>query len=177
MREAADLGPLPDDTYSGFGISGRRIRFRRETKSAVAIPAAMAFLGLTFVCCALLVAGLPPLSGFLAKFALLRTAIEQAGADTSWYTWAFCAAVHHQRCGDDGRAHSRRLAVVLVSQRPHHATVAVIEAAPPAFLILLCLALTAGAGPVMSYLNRQRSRCIRRRSTFASCMAREQAAP
>jgi multicomponent K+:H+ antiporter subunit D len=35
------------------------------------IPAAMAFIGLAFVTCALIIAGLPPLSGFLAKFAML----------------------------------------------------------------------------------------------------------
>ena len=38
----------------------------------------MAFLGMVFVCCVLLLTGLPPLPGFLAKFALLATALDTA---------------------------------------------------------------------------------------------------
>ena len=42
-----------------------------------AIPAALAFLGLTFTVCALVTAGLPPLSGFVAKLAMLTALLEQ----------------------------------------------------------------------------------------------------
>jgi multicomponent K+:H+ antiporter subunit D len=152
VREAADLGPLPDDTYSGFGVERNEDRLSPRDEIGVAIPAAMAFLGLTFVCCVLLVAGLPPLSGFLAKFALLHMAIEQTSADTSWYTWSFCAAVLISGV-------VTIVALTRVGLRLFWSVVGrtaprlrIIEAAPPAFLILLCLALTAGAGPVMSYL-------------------------
>ena len=41
-----------------------------------AIPAALAFLGLAFVVCALLIAGLPPLSGFVAKVAMLSALLD-----------------------------------------------------------------------------------------------------
>ncbi|AWL05560.1 monovalent cation/H+ antiporter subunit D [Massilia oculi] len=48
------------------------------------VPAAMAFLSLAFAACALMIAGLPPLSGFVAKFgmfhALLNPHIDGAGA-------------------------------------------------------------------------------------------------
>src|SRR3546814_10580467 len=36
-----------------------------EDEAGVAIPATMAILGVSFVCCALLIAGLPPLPGFI----------------------------------------------------------------------------------------------------------------
>ncbi|MCJ0762985.1 monovalent cation/H+ antiporter subunit D [Variovorax terrae] len=44
-----------------------------------AIPAAMAFLGLSFILCTLLLAGLPPLSGFVAKFSMLTALLNPGG--------------------------------------------------------------------------------------------------
>lgn len=41
-----------------------------------AIPASLAFLGLAFAVCALVTAGLPPLSGFVAKLAMLSALLE-----------------------------------------------------------------------------------------------------
>ena len=40
----------------------------------------MAFLGLSFVACALLIAGLPPLSGFVGKFAMLSALLDRRPA-------------------------------------------------------------------------------------------------
>lgn len=153
MREAADLGPLPDDTYIGFGARQGADPLSPRDEVGIAIPAAMAFLGLTFVCCVLLVAGLPPLSGFLAKFALLRAAIGQTPAhETSAYTWVFCAAVLMTGVAATialSRVGSRLFWSVRGRRTPR---LRLIEAGPPAFLILLCLVLTASAGPVMTYL-------------------------
>jgi multicomponent K+:H+ antiporter subunit D len=42
-----------------------------------AIPAALAFLGVAFTVCALVTAGLPPLSGFVAKLAMLSALLDQ----------------------------------------------------------------------------------------------------
>jgi multicomponent K+:H+ antiporter subunit D len=153
MREAADVGPLPDDIYVGFGARQGTDPLSPRDEVGIAIPAAMAFLGLTFVCCVLLVAGLPPLSGFLAKFALLRAAIGQAPAlETSGYTWAFCAAVLVSGVAATialTRVGSRLFWSVVGRKTPR---LRLVEAGPPAFLIVLCLALTAGVGPVMTYL-------------------------
>ncbi|MGL4666511.1 MAG: hypothetical protein ACRCWR_01115, partial [Saezia sp.] len=44
-----------------------------------AIPAALAFLGISFACCALLIAGLPPLSSFIAKFGMLDALLHPNG--------------------------------------------------------------------------------------------------
>ncbi len=42
-----------------------------------AIPAALAFLGLAFIVCTLVVAGLPPLSGFVGKLAMMSALLNE----------------------------------------------------------------------------------------------------
>ncbi len=50
-----------------------------EKEIGVAVPGTMAVLGLCFCACAVLMSGLPPLSGFLAKFAILHELFNESG--------------------------------------------------------------------------------------------------
>ena len=47
-----------------------------QEEVGVAIPGTLAVLGVCFAACGLLLAGLPPLSGFIAKFALLAAMFD-----------------------------------------------------------------------------------------------------
>lgn len=135
-------------TAAAFGVGDEETEPEEET--GVAIPATMALLGLSFACCALLAAGLPPLPGFLAKFALLAALL--APDPVPGVAWALlvlltlsglAAVVAMGRSGV-------RIFWATTTSPPR---VRLIEMAPVAALLALCLALTVAAGPAMNYLN------------------------
>ena len=149
----AEDNPMPRPVYVAYGIKEPSV-YRGDEEVGIAVPAAMAFLGLMFVCCALLVTGLPPLPGFVAKFALLSTALNagQVGA-APWTSWTFFAAV--LLSGFASLIALSRVGMRLFWGVAARATprLRLLEAAPVAALILLCLALSAAAGPVARYLD------------------------
>src|SRR5690606_111943 len=70
--------PVFDDEYVG-AIEDR------ETEEGVVIPGTIAILGGGFIFCSLLLAGLPPLSGFIAKFALIDALFRHVSiAPSQW---------------------------------------------------------------------------------------------
>jgi multicomponent K+:H+ antiporter subunit D len=127
--------------------------------AGVAIPAAMAFLGLSFVCCALLISGLPPLSGFIAKFALLDALLDYDGlgsspaasvAPSAWAMLALLVVSGMAAVIALGRIGIRAFWVPVDRSPPR---LRVIEATPVVVIVLLCVALTVQAGSVMRYLD------------------------
>src|SRR3546814_10852445 len=64
--------PVFDDEYVGAIEED-------DDETGVVIPGTIAILGGGFIFCALLLAGLPPLSGFIAKFAIID-ALLRTGA-------------------------------------------------------------------------------------------------
>jgi len=126
---------------------------RSDDVVGVAIPAAMAFLGLAFVSCALLVTGLPPLSGFVAKLSLLSSAVAEANSSLqpagAWILVGCLLVAGLAGIVSFGRAGIR---IFWGSEDRTTPRLRALEAGPVAILILLCVALAAAAGPVSDYL-------------------------
>lgn len=120
----------------------------------IVIPAAMAFLGMSFLGCALLVTGLPPLSGFIGKFLILSAALDLATLEApSASVWVLGVAVLLSSMA--GVIALCRMGMRLFWSSDEIVTprLQLIEAAPVAVLLLLSAVLTAGAGPAMDYFS------------------------
>ena len=150
---AEEIVPPPRPIYVAYGIR-TPTPYGTDEEVGIAIPAATAFMGLMFVCCVLLVAGLPPMSAFVAKFALLATALRAAPAgEVPAETWTLCVAILVS--GLAGLIALSRVGMRLFWSVAARTTprLRVLEAAPVAALVLLCLALTVAADPVARYLD------------------------
>jgi multicomponent K+:H+ antiporter subunit D len=120
-----------------------------EEEVGIAIPAAMALLGFSFGACALLLAGLPPLPGFVAKFALLSALLQPETVPA--FAWGMVLLLTLSGLAATialGRAGVR---IFWASQEHIVPRVRLIEMAPVALLLALCLSLTLQAGPAMRY--------------------------
>src|SRR5690606_19371615 len=114
----------------------------------VAIPAAMAFLGLSFGACALLIIGLPPTSAFIGKFALLSAALS-ASDTPSLASWLLVISM--LGAGLAGIIALSRTGIRLFWGVEDSTTprLRLSEAGPVGILILTTIALTFWAGPVL----------------------------
>jgi multicomponent K+:H+ antiporter subunit D len=150
MPEDGPMAGAP--VYLSYGVRQPSM-VHEDAEVGIAIPAVMAFLGLMFVCCALLLVGLPPMPGFVAKFALLSGALRDAPDGASAHGWVFSAAV--LLSGFATLIALSRVGMRLFWSVAARATprLRVLEAAPVAALVVLCLALGVAAGPVARYLD------------------------
>lgn len=116
-----------------------------------AIPASTALLGLAFIACTVLLAGLPPLSGFIGKFAMLSALLQSPDGSVATISWVLMAIL----------IVAGLFALIALSrtgirffwtplERPAP-VLHVVEYLPIALLVALCVALTLQAEAVMQY--------------------------
>jgi multicomponent K+:H+ antiporter subunit D len=112
------------------------------------LPVSTALLGVAFIAVALVVTGLPPLSGFVAKVSLLRAALSTLHPAAWWIVGLLLAS-----------SLGMMLALSRAGIRHFWVTgalavrVKIIEAISVAALILVCVSLTLFAEPVLRYTN------------------------
>jgi multicomponent K+:H+ antiporter subunit D len=136
--------PVFDDEYIGA------LKAEDENEEGVVIPGTIALLGGGFIFCALLLAGLPPLSGFIAKFAIIDALFLNPEVPlTSWLMIALMIAAGLATLIAMTRAGIDFLWTPTEDRPPK---LSVIEVAPIALLLSVCLALMLFAGPVMRYM-------------------------
>ncbi len=124
-----------------------------QSEVGVVIPVTIAILGAGFLFCALLLAGMPPLSGFIAKFAIIHDLLrlDDPISPTTWLLIALlilsglATLIATSRAGID--------LIWTPSDRPQP-VLRMWEAVPVALLLLVCAALMIFAGPVMRYMER-----------------------
>jgi multicomponent K+:H+ antiporter subunit D len=128
---------------------------RLDADEGVTMPATMAILGTCFAACGILLAGLPPLSGFIAKFAMLSAMMGTGaiGVPPTPAVWLLCVLVILSGV-------AALIAMTRVGIRTFWSSlegvvprVLVIELVPVMFLLSLTLALSLQAGPAMQYMD------------------------
>ncbi len=118
----------------------------------IAVPATMGLLGLAFIGCGLVISGLPPLSGFIAKFALLTAALNPHQGSVPVAAWIFLVVLILS--GLAALIAMTRAGIRSFWASPDRSVprVRLIEIAPVAVLLLLCALQTVQAGPVMRFM-------------------------
>ncbi|MBR0670417.1 monovalent cation/H+ antiporter subunit D [Roseomonas soli] len=139
-------------TREAFGAGAEEDEADAHEEVGVAIPGTVAILGSAFMACAVLLAGLPPLSGFLAKFAILAPLLGHGDAGLPAANWALLAALVLSGLATVIALLRAGIEVFWASPAAKAPRVGLVEIAPVGLLLALCVALTVGAGPVMGYM-------------------------
>jgi multicomponent K+:H+ antiporter subunit D len=118
----------------------------------VAIPATTAILGMSFMGCALVLSGLPPLSGFLAKFAILAPLFGQSVSSLSATAWALLAALVVSGMATIIAMTRAGIDAFWVSSDGTVPRVRLTEIGPVVGLLALGVALAVKPAPVLQYM-------------------------
>lgn len=144
------------------------IALDKETEVGTLIPGTIAIIGGAFALCALLMAGLPPLSGFLAKFAMMHGLLTLSSGTSVW-VWLMVALLILS--GLATLIATTRAGIDLIwSPENPPPLLRVREAASVGLLLAASLLLTLFAGPVMQYTERTGASLIDRQGYIGAVL-------
>ncbi|PRD65147.1 monovalent cation/H+ antiporter subunit D [Malikia granosa] len=154
LLELAERIRPPGAALLALTMEAFAVEDKPEDPVGVGIPGTLAFLGLSFGACALVITGMPPLAGFIAKFSLFHAMLAAAPAQVPASTWLLIALI--VLAGLAAIISLMRLGVrtFWASGVVSPPRLQLSEAMPVAALVALCLLLTLQAGPVFGYLGR-----------------------
>jgi len=124
-----------------------------EQEVGTATPGAFAALGVAFICCAILIAGMPPLSGFLGKFAIIRAMFELGGGTAVGAgVWVVIAALVASGLAATIALMRSGINTFWVSLEGGIPAIRWVEIAPILLLLGLGVALTVFAHPALGFM-------------------------
>jgi multicomponent K+:H+ antiporter subunit D len=135
--------PVFDDEYVGAIEEA-------PDEEGVVIPGTIAILGGGFIFCALLLAGLPPLSGFIAKFAMIDALLEAGDVEPAG--WMLITLIIVSGLATMMTMTRAGIDLLWTPGEDAPARLSLVEVVPIGLLLAVCLGLMLQAGPVMEYL-------------------------
>lgn len=156
LVELVDRIHTPGAALLAVTMEAFAIEDKPEEPVGVGIPGTLAFLGLAFASCALIITGLPPLSGFVAKFSLFHSLLgmSSASGEVAALVWVTMALVILS--GLAGIIALMRFGVraFWASGNVAPPRLVISEIAPICTLIALCVLITVAAAPTLNYISR-----------------------
>ncbi|MGU3494839.1 monovalent cation/H+ antiporter subunit D [Xanthobacteraceae bacterium A53D] len=133
-----------------FGADEETEEKQVEEEVGIPLPLTMAVLGAAFVGSTLLLAGLPPLSGFIGKLSLFA-ALMGNGEAVPGSSWALIALLTISGLAALIAMARTGITTFWVPMQANLPTVRAVELVPVAGLLLLCLGMTVFGGPVLRF--------------------------
>ncbi|NWB45339.1 monovalent cation/H+ antiporter subunit D [Pseudomonas gingeri] len=150
-----DIDPLPRPLESLHPRPGTNLDDEQKAVVGQVIPWTMAFLGLSFIACALLIIGMPPLSGFIGKLTLLSALLNPKGlgidAPISPAAWALLALLVLSGLASLLAFSRMGISRFWTPQERPSPALRRFECLPIVALLGLCILLTVKAEPLLRY--------------------------
>ncbi|ATO58017.1 monovalent cation/H+ antiporter subunit D [Bartonella sp. 1-1C] len=128
-----------------------------EDEVGTYLPVTLAILGACFAICAILIIGLPPLSGFIAKFMMIMAILNPKEGNSAAYMpvlqdWLFVIFIIISGFATLISMTKAGIRIFWVSLEGKIPRAQVIEFTPIAALLVLCFVATMMAGPISHYM-------------------------